>query len=132
MGNIFATTITAIALTAGPPADIFQTGNAEVIITKFKLDPTRSTITFSDPYANTYWSGLESNGKVDLTNTRFIPVKYKAYNMILPCYIPEFLLVKPVPQDGSKLATIKVNIGNEYIIYLSCDDFDETVLNSMK
>lgn len=132
MGNIFATTMTAIALTAGVPSDIFSPEKSDIIITKFEIDTNRKIIDFSDPYAKSYWDGVKSNGDVDLTKAKFIPVKYNTYNMIFPAYIPDFLLVKAVPQDGVKLATIKIEIGNEYVLYLTCSNYKDGILNSME
>lgn len=133
MGNIFATTITAIALTAGyiDDANLLK-DDSSVIITKFELDLNRKIVNFSDPVANSYWTGLKSNGDVDLTNMKFIPVKYNTFNMLFPAYIPEFLLMKPVNQDGVYLLPIEIKIGNEYTLFLTCSNYDESILKSME
>lgn len=134
MGNIFAATVSAIAMTLTIPQQITPShiSNAVVIITNFELDTSRKIVDYEDPIAHSYWDEMKSNGDVDLTNVKFIPVKYKTFNMLFPAYIPEFLFVNPIPQSKETLSPIEIKIGDEYILYLSCRYYDEELLNQMK
>ncbi len=114
------TLITAIALTNGVEFSRVNDNN-EIIITSFEIDNSKQIQTYSNEEIKSYWEGLKSNGDVDLEKVKFIPVKYNANNNLLPDYIPDFLLVKPIPQDGVPYATIQLSIvklGNFYTIYL--------------
>ena len=133
MGNIFAAALSAIATTLTIPQQIVPENlNAVAIITRFELDTSRKIVDYNDPIAHAYWEGMKSNGDVDLTNVKFIPVKYRTFNMLFPSYIPEFLFVNPIPQSKETLSPIEIRIGDEYIIYLKCKCYDEELLNQMK
>jgi len=134
MGNIFAAAISAIAMTVSIPKQLesLHINSSVVIITNFELDTNRKIVDYSDPTAHSYWEGVKSNGDIDLTNMKFIPVKYSTFNMLFPAYIPEFLFVNPIPQCKDTLSPIEIKVGDEYILYLDCKCYDEELLKQMK
>lgn len=115
MSTVIASIISAIALTSTVSCWLPK-DKTPVIVNSFEYDYSRRPETIQNQFVKEQWENAKSNGQIDFTNVTFIPVKYKTFNELLPSYIPDFLLIKPVPQEGVDYAKIELKINDTTFI----------------